>query len=182
MMHTYGQQEKSAFNTYYHGECYAPLYIFCGRDLLAARLRPSNVDPAAGALDELQRIIPRLRQQWPDVLMIVRGDSAYARDDIMSWCESMPKVEYVFALSTNSRLQTRAQRVENYAQQDYQSRREQANETLTPHLQSQELTPVELDQLVPPAVSYGCFSLQNSRYLADSTSDRLQSHLWGKWT
>ena len=154
---THGDQEKSAFNPYYHGECYAPLYIFCGRDLLVARLRPSNVDPASGALEELQRIIPRLRQQWPDVLIVVRGDSAYARDDIMSWCESMPKVEYVFALSSNSRLQTGAQRVENYAQQDYQSRREQAKETLTPHLKTNELTPVELDKLVPPAVNYGCF-------------------------
>ena len=154
---TYGNQEKSAFNPYYHGECYAPLYIFCGRDLLAARLRPSNVDPAFGGLDELQRIIPRLRRQWPEVLIIVRGDSAYARDDIMSWCESMPKVEYVFALSSNSRLQTRAQRVENYAQQDYQYRRERAKEAITPHFQANELTPEELDQLIPPAVNYGCF-------------------------
>ncbi len=154
---TYGNQEKSAFNPYYHGECYAPLYIFCGRDLLATRLRPSNVDPAYGALEELKRIIPHLRQQWPETLIIVRGDSAYARDDIMSWCESMPKVEYVLALSSNSRLQTRAQRVENYAQQDYQHRREQVKAGITPHLQANELSPEDLDQLIPPAVSYGCF-------------------------
>lgn len=154
---TYGDQEQSAFNTYYHGDCYAPLYIFCGRDILVARLRPSNVDPASGALAELQRIIPRLRQQWPEVLIIVRGDSAYTRDDIMSWCESMTKVEYVLALSSNSRLQTRAQRVENYAQQDYQYRRGQAKEAIIPYLQANELSPEELDQLIPPAVSYGCF-------------------------
>ena len=157
---THGEQEQSAFNAYYHSSCYAPLYIFCGRDLLVSRLRPSNVDPAAGALAELQRIIPPLRQQWPKTLIIVRGDSAYARDDIMSWCESTPNLEYVFALSSNSRLQSRAQRVETYAQQDYQSRREQTQATLTPHLQTHELTADELDQLVPPVVSYGCFPYQ----------------------
>lgn len=157
---TYGQQENAAFNTYYHQECYAPLYLFCGRDLLAARLRPSNVDPAAGALDELQRIIPRLMQQWPDTTIIVRGDSAYARDDIMHWCESTPQVEYVLALSSNSRLQTRAQRVENYAQQDYQARRRQIQATVTGHLSPDDLRAEELDALVPPAVTYGCFPYQ----------------------
>ncbi len=157
---TYGNQEQSAYNPYYHSHCYAPLYIFCGRDLLAARLRPSNVDPADGALDELQRIIPRLRQQWSEALIIVRGDSAYARDDIMSWCESMPNVEYVLALSSNARLQTRAHRIEAYAQGDYQHRRDQATETLTPHLRANELTADDLDRLVPPAVSYGCFPYQ----------------------
>ncbi len=157
---TYGDQEQSAYNVYYRSHCYAPLYIFCGRDLLAARLRPSNVDPAAGALEELQRIIPRLRQQWPEGVIIVRGDSAYARDDIMSWCESMPNVEYVLALSTNSRLQTRAHRIEAYAQGDYQYRRDQAIETLSAHLHANELTSEDLDRLVPPAVSYGCFPYQ----------------------
>lgn len=68
--------------------CYASLYIFCGGHLLAAKLRPSNVDPAGGALDELKRIIPQLRQCWPQVQLVVRGDNAYARDDIMSWCEA----------------------------------------------------------------------------------------------
>ena len=78
----------------------------------------------------------------------------------MSWCESMPNVEYVFALSSNSRPQSRTQRVETYTQQDYQSRREQTKVTLTPHLQTHELTADELYQLVPPSVSYGCFPYQ----------------------
>ena len=115
---TYGSQEQSAFNPYYHGDCYTPLYIFCGRDLLVARLRPSNVDPVSGALEELQRIIPRLRQQWKEVLIIVRDDSAYVRDDIMSWCESMTNVEYVLVLRSNSRLRTNPLKLSRQAQED----------------------------------------------------------------
>lgn len=99
----HGQQEQVFFNPYYHHECFAPLFIFCGAHLLAARLRPSNVDPAAGALDELQRIIPHIRCHWPEVQITVRGDNAYARDDIMTWCEQN-HVEHVFALATNECL------------------------------------------------------------------------------
>ncbi len=100
----HGSQEQVFFNTYYGGYCYAPLYIFCGKHLLAAKLRPSNVDPAAGALEELQRVINQIRQQWKNVEILVRGDSAYSRDDIMTWCESQPGLDYVFGLAQNSRL------------------------------------------------------------------------------
>ncbi|WGV23788.1 IS1380 family transposase [Halotia branconii] len=100
----HGSQEQVFFNTYYGGYCYAPLYIFCGKHLLAAKLRPSNVDPAFGALSELQRVIKQIRQQWKNVEILVRGDSAYSRDDIMTWCESQPGLDYVFGLAQNSRL------------------------------------------------------------------------------
>ncbi|MEH2073748.1 MAG: IS1380 family transposase [Nostoc sp.] len=100
----HGSQEQVFFNTYYGGYCYAPLYIFCGKHLLAAQLRPSNVDPAFGALSELQRVIKQIRQQWKNVEILVRGDSAYSRDDIMTWCESQTGVNYVFGLAQNSRL------------------------------------------------------------------------------
>ncbi len=70
----------------------------------AAKLRPSNVDPAAGALSELQRVIKQIRLQWKNVEILVRGDSAYSRDDIMTWCESQTEVDYVFGLARNSRL------------------------------------------------------------------------------
>ncbi len=59
----HGTQEQVFFNTYYAGYCYAPLYIFCGKHLLAAKLRPSNVDPAAGALEELHRVIKQIRER-----------------------------------------------------------------------------------------------------------------------
>ena len=102
----HGTQEQAFFNGYYDHQCYAPLFIFCGRHLLAAKLRPSNVDPAAGALEELQRIIVQIRCHWADVVIVVRGDSAYGRDDIMSWCESQAQVEYVLAYPSNERLRT----------------------------------------------------------------------------
>ena len=100
----HGNQEQVFFNTYYGGYCYAPQNIFCGKHLLAAKLRPSNVDPAAGALSELQRVIKQIRLQWKNVEILVRGDSAYSRDDIMTWCESQTGVDYVFGLARNSRL------------------------------------------------------------------------------
>lgn len=62
----HGSQEGAFFNPYYKGVCYAPLYIFCGRHLLVAKLRSSNVDPAEGALPELQRIIGLIREKWND--------------------------------------------------------------------------------------------------------------------
>lgn len=80
----HGTQEQGFFNGYYDHECYAPLLIFCGRHLLGAKLRASNVDPADGALDELQRIMGRIRKHWTEVAIVVRGDSAYGREDIIS--------------------------------------------------------------------------------------------------
>lgn len=69
----HGNQEQVFFNTCYGGYCYAPLYIFCGKYLLVAKLRPLNVDPAAGALSQLQRVIKQIRQQWKNVEILVRG-------------------------------------------------------------------------------------------------------------
>lgn len=99
----HGNQEQAFFNTYYGGVCYAPLYLFCGKHLLAAKLRSANVDPAAGALEELQRVIKHIRCRWSKTRILVRGDSAYSREDIMAWCESKD-IDYVFGLASNSRL------------------------------------------------------------------------------
>ena len=103
-----GNQEGAFFNSYYHRVCYAPLYIFCGHHLLVARLRSSNVDPAEGALEELQRIIKSLREKWTETHILVRGDSAYAREEIFHFCEQQPKVDYVIAMGTNCQLKLRA--------------------------------------------------------------------------
>ncbi|GAA6615021.1 transposase [Scytonema sp. NUACC26] len=100
----HGHQKETFFNPYYRGYCYAPLYIFCGQYLLAAKLRASNVDPAEGGLEELQRVIKIIRSQWKNVKIIIRGDSAYSREDIMAWCESQRGIDYVFGLAPNSRL------------------------------------------------------------------------------
>jgi hypothetical protein len=100
----HGEQEGRFFHGYYGGYCYLPLYIFCGSHLLCARLREANVDASFGAVAELERIVARIRQRWPEVRIIVRGDSGFAREELMSWCESHG-VDFVFGLARNARLQ-----------------------------------------------------------------------------
>ena len=78
--------------------CYLPLYIFCGRHLLAARLRRSNID-------EVARLVVQIRAHWPEVHVILRADSGFARDELMSWCEDH-RVDYLFGLARNTRLVT----------------------------------------------------------------------------
>jgi hypothetical protein len=126
----HGQQEGAFFNTYYDGVCYAPLYIFCGSHLLAARLRSSNVDPAEGALEELERIIKMIREQWQDTEIIVRGDSAYSREEIMNFCEQSAGVDYVLGMPSNSQLKLRATQVIEKARLDYQQRLEPVTELM----------------------------------------------------
>jgi hypothetical protein len=99
----HGQQERRFFHGYYSCYCYLPLYVFCGRHLLAARLRPSNIDASAGAVEEVARIIERIRQAWPRVQILLRADSGFARDELMTWCEAN-RVRYVFGLARNARL------------------------------------------------------------------------------
>lgn len=102
----HGKQEGRFFHGYYDCYCYLPLYIFCGDELLCAKLRPSNIEASAGALDEVKRIVTSLRAVWPEVKIVLRGDSGFARDEIMDWCEGKG-VDYVFGLARNSRLEER---------------------------------------------------------------------------
>ncbi len=83
----HGNQEGRFFHGYYDEYCYLPLYIFCGYDLLCAKLRESGIDASAGSVDELSRIIGRIRDTWSDLQIMVRGDSAFCREEIMTWCE-----------------------------------------------------------------------------------------------
>jgi len=99
----HGNQEERFFHGYYGHYCYLPLYIFCGEALLCARLRPSNIDASAGTVEELERIVGQIRERWPEVKIIVRGDSGFAREEIMNWCETHD-VHYVFGLAKNNRL------------------------------------------------------------------------------
>ena len=100
----HGHQEGRFFHGYYKCYCYLPLYIFCGRHLLAARLRRSDIDASAGAQEEVERIITRIRKTWPKVRIILRADSGFARNTLMDWCETN-KVDYVFGLARNRRLE-----------------------------------------------------------------------------
>ena len=99
----HGRQEGRFFHGYYGCYCYLPLYIFCGGHLLGARLRPSDIDGSAGALEEAQRIVDRIRSRWPKVRIVLRADSGFARETIMAWCEASG-VDYVFGLAKNARL------------------------------------------------------------------------------
>jgi hypothetical protein len=99
----HGRQEGRFFHGYYDCYCYLPLYIFCGRHLLAAKLRRSNIDASAGAVEEVARIVAQLRAQWPEVRILLRGDSGFARETLMAWCESN-NVDYLFGLQRNARL------------------------------------------------------------------------------
>jgi len=100
----YGNQEGRFFHGYYGDYCYLPLYIFCGEYLLCARLRVASEDPASGVRQELERIVKKLRAAWPQVRIIVRGDSGFCRDEIMSYCEQNEQVDYVLGLAKNRRL------------------------------------------------------------------------------
>ena len=99
----HGEQLGRFFHGYYKQYCYLPLYIFCGPWPLAAVLRPSNIDACAGTVEELQRIVPRLRAAWPGVRIVIRADSGFCRERIMHWCERH-QVDYVLGLAKNRRL------------------------------------------------------------------------------
>ena len=99
----HGHQEGRFFHGYYDNYCYLPLYIFCGRHLLAAKLRPANIDGSAGAIVEVARIVTQIRVRWPAVRILLRADSGFARDDLMAWCENNG-VDFLFGLARNRRL------------------------------------------------------------------------------
>ena len=99
----HGHQEGRFFHGYYDCWCYLPLYVFCGRHLLAAKLRRSNIDAAAGAKDEVARIVAHIRRRWPRVRILLRADSGFAREELMAWCEASG-VDYLFGLARNRRL------------------------------------------------------------------------------
>jgi len=122
----HGHQLGRFFHGYYNNYCFLPLYIFCGEHLLCARLRPSDIDASAGSVKELERIVSQIRSQWPDVQIIIRGDSGFCREHIMLWCEQN-NVDYILGLAKNDRLkneiaQELAQAEELYEQTTQASR------------------------------------------------------------
>ncbi|HKU08750.1 MAG TPA: IS1380 family transposase [Bradyrhizobium sp.] len=99
----HGHQEGRFFHGYYDCYCYLPLYIFCERHLLAAKLRPANIDASAGAIEEVARIVVQIRRRLPRTRILLRADSGFAREALMAWCEAN-RVDYVFGLARNERL------------------------------------------------------------------------------
>ena len=116
----HGHQEGRFFHGYYDCYCYLPLYVFCGRHLLAAKLRRSNIDASAGSVEEIERIVGQIRQTWPRVRIVLRANSGFARERLMTWCEDH-RVDYVFGLARNERLEKRIAQALDEARQASQA-------------------------------------------------------------
>lgn len=121
----HGDQEGKFFHGFYDCYCYLPLYIFCGDELLCAKLRRSNIDPSKGCLPEVERIVERIRGKWPEAEIILRADSGFARERIMAWCEDNG-VDYIFGLAKNSRLTARVEELMGKVKQEAKERGEPA--------------------------------------------------------
>jgi Transposase DDE domain group 1 len=104
-MALHGKQEDRFYHGYYKHHCYLPLYIFCGDHVLCARLRPSSIGPAVGSRKEVERIVQQIRQRWPEVEIILRGDSGFCSNELMTWCEQQDRVEYVVGMPRNQRVE-----------------------------------------------------------------------------
>jgi hypothetical protein len=99
----YGKQEGRFFHGHYDCYCYLPLYIYCGDDLLCAKLRSADVDPAEGVTKELDRIVGLIRNRWKHVEIVIRGDSGFCREELLRWCEEHG-LFYVIGVQRNTRL------------------------------------------------------------------------------
>lgn len=100
----HGHQEGRFFHGYYDNYCYLPLYVFCGRHLLLAKLRRSNIDASAGSVEAIAKIVAQIRERWPKVRVVLRADSGFTREALMAWCAAN-RVDYVFGLARNPRLE-----------------------------------------------------------------------------
>jgi hypothetical protein len=100
----HGDQVGRSFHAYYGDWCFLPLYVFCGDQLLVSYLRKSNIDAAQHSWAILSLLTKRLRQQWPKVKIIFRGDSGFCRWKMFRWCEKN-NVDYIVGIARNARLQ-----------------------------------------------------------------------------
>lgn len=121
----HGHQLGRFFHGYYGNYCYLPLYIFCGSHLLCAKLRPSNIDASAGSVKQLARIVALIRARWPKVKIVIRGDSGFCREHLMSWCEQN-RVDYVLGLAKNERLKELLVKESQQARQRFETTRKAA--------------------------------------------------------
>jgi hypothetical protein len=167
----HGGQEGRFFHGYYDEYCYLPLYVFCGEHLLGVRLREANIDASAGSLREIQRIIEQIRTSWPQVRIVLRGDSGFCRDELMSWCEQH-EVAFVFGFARNERLARMIADAMGEAARQYQQTREPARVYVEfPY----ETTTGSWSQARRVVAKAECLDgKQNPRYLVTS----LQSESW----
>lgn len=124
-MALHGNQEDKFYHGYYQHYCYLPLYIFCGDHVLCARLRPSSIGPAVGSRKEVERIVKQIRQRWPEVAIILRGDSGFCADELLTWCENN-RVDYVVGVARNQRLEKLIDRELAEAKQQFEATQQPA--------------------------------------------------------
>jgi hypothetical protein len=103
----HGNQFGRFYHGYYHGYCFLPLYVFCEKHLLAAYLRPSNIDAAHGSWAVLKLLSDRIKEAWPDTKIIFRADSGFCRHLMMDWCDKN-NIDYIIGIAKNSRLESKA--------------------------------------------------------------------------
>lgn len=124
-MALHGHQEGRFYHGHYRHYCYLPLYIFCGDHVLCARLRPSSIGAAVGSKQEVERIVRQIRLRWPEVRIILRGDSGFCVDELMTWCEQN-RVDFVLGMARNKRLEAVIADALAQAQQQFESTRQPA--------------------------------------------------------
>lgn len=111
----HGNQLGRYFHGYYDAYCFLPLYVFCGKHLLAAYLKPGDADPAAGAWAILKLLSKRFREVWPDVKIVFRADSGFCKHQMMNWCDKN-SIDYIIGISQNSRLLSKIRDLMNDAE------------------------------------------------------------------
>ena len=99
----HGNQDKRHFNGFYNGYCFLPLYVFCGDQILVSYLRPSCRGAAHHARAVTKLLVAKIRSRWPDVKIIIRGDSGFSNERLMRWCDKN-QVGYVFGFQKNDVL------------------------------------------------------------------------------
>jgi hypothetical protein len=119
----HGKQEGRFFHGYYDCHCFLPLYVFCGDQLLVAYLRPSNIDASKHAAAILRLLVGRLRQVWPRTKIVLRGDSGFCRDLLLSWCDRND-VKYVVGIARNERLVAAAAKLMRRAEKQFNKTKE----------------------------------------------------------
>jgi hypothetical protein len=114
----HGHQIGRFFHGYYDCHCFLPLYVFSGKHLLGAYLRPSNIDPAKGAWAILKLLSDRFRQLWPDVRIVFRADSGFCRHRMFNWCDRND-IDYIVGIAKNDRLLEKAQKLMDQARLEF---------------------------------------------------------------
>ena len=118
---TYGQQQLSLFNNYYYDYCYMPLHIYEGLSgkLVTTILKPGRRNKQSNIASLLKKLVNRLRHEWPNTIIIVRGDSHFASNNFMQWCDQNKKVGYITGLTANARLKALSKRTVETAENSF---------------------------------------------------------------